>query len=235
MRVGDALQIDHIHWSQGLPAHDMLFHPQLRRPQAAADQGGVGPDALHKGISCALQGRFVFRLPHRAFFLGGYGEGQRPLLAGEKHQTAPRHQVCGPLVQAGPHLHAAGVQRPLVHDLVDLMEGEGSQHRVLGQGPEHIVVHPLSPDHALDPAKVNASFQVAVQDDGPGSEIRAVLKDFLNILRRQGAGEPGFFPGVWYAVHKNPPPLFWIVFQVSGKKSVKTKFSCLPSRFNVLI
>ena len=29
--------------------------------------------------------------------------------------------------------------------------------------------------------------------------------------------------------------LFWIVFQVSGKKSVKTKFSCLPSRFNVLI
>ena len=145
---------------------------------------------------------------------GQHSTGQAGQIAPENKAVVVVHIVDHGKVQP---------QMPLGH--------QGAHVPQLSQGG----IHPLSPDHALDPAKVNASFQVAVQDDGPGSEIRAVLKDFLNILRRQGAGEPGFFPGVWYAVHKNPPPLFWIVFQVSGKKSVKTKFSCLPSRFNVLI
>ena len=105
VRVGDPVQIDHHGRGEGLPSDHMLPDLQLRRPQAAADQGGVGEDGLHKGVPGPLQGGLVLRLPHRPLFLCPYEERECVHPPGKEQDTPAHSQIHCRLIQRGAALY----------------------------------------------------------------------------------------------------------------------------------
>ena len=139
VRVGDAVQIDHIHLGAGLPPHNLLLDLQLGGLQVAADHGGVGADGLHKGLPHPFQGGLVGGLAHPTLLLRDHGEGQNLAFPGKKQHTAARHQVVGHLVQGVPHLGGQVVEGAVAQALEHLVHGYPAQGLVLGQGAEDVV------------------------------------------------------------------------------------------------
>ena len=205
VRVGDAVQPEDIHRGEGLPPHDVLPHLQLRGAETAADQRGVGPQALYKGVSGPLQGGFVFRLAHSALLLCGGGGQQRPGAAGEKDRAAAVDHTAHRPVQAGLH--------PNILIIEDRSRQPRRKVRILRrraasqQGAEDIVIHPLRPGHPHNAAQHRLRPLLSPEPETPERKVRAVMENLGKPLQRQRAGQPRFPPGMRAPIlfHKNRP------------------------------
>ena len=191
LRVGQPLDPQDVHRGDGLAAHQQLLDLQAGSAQAAADQGGVGPDGLHEGVPGPFEGRLVLRLGDRALLLGAGIEGEADGFPGKEQQAVSADEVKHRLVHGGPLLHAQVVEGAVP----DAPDGAGqvphSQGLVLGQGPQHIVAYPLHADHAADVAQGELLCRVAPQVHRPVGEVHAAVKDLLQALQAQGQVDPG--------------------------------------------
>ena len=145
----------------------MLPDFQLRGPHPPADQGGVGAQALYKGVPGPLQGGLVLRLPHRALLLGGYGKDQAVVPPLQKEGAGAVDEGEGHRVHLGLPLGGLGVEGAPLQQGEQLPLGDGGQHGVLGQGAQNVVVEPLRPGLAVDVADGGPALAVPVEENLP--------------------------------------------------------------------
>ena len=176
LRVGDPLQIEHIHLRPGPAAHDVLPDLQLRGLQMPADHGRVGADRLHEGLPYPLQGGFVLRLPHRALLLGGHRQGECIGPPGEKQGAAAQDQVVDHVLQGGPPVGRQVVQRPVLEQGKQFLLRSPAEGGVLGQGPEDIVAQPLVPGHTQQIAHCHRALPVPMEVYLPLHIVHTALK-----------------------------------------------------------
>ena len=194
--VCEAVDGQDVHRGQGLPAHHHLGDAELRGPEAAADQGGVGAEGFHKGVLGPQQGGLVLRGGHRPLFLGGGGVGHHGPVPGEVQDHRPVHQGGGGLVQGGHRPGGLAVDRPPEHPVQGLRPVGGGQGGAGSQGAEDVVVHPLRPHLSLDEVGGGPLGRVPADEDGPPVKVGAAGKPGRQGGAGEGALQPGLPPGV---------------------------------------
>ena len=151
--IGEPLYIEDVHRRDRLAAHHLLTDAQLRGLQVAADDAGIGAQALHKGVPGALEHRLVAGRADGALFLGAHVEGEHRGFPRKEEQTAAVHQIKHRRVQPGTLLRAQVVEGPVLHAVHGLPGSPAAGQRlVLGQRPEHVVADPLHLHHAAEVA-----------------------------------------------------------------------------------
>ena len=196
LRIGGPLQIYNVHRRHTLPARKNLGNLQLWGPEPAADQGGVGPQGLHKGVLGPLQRGLVVRGAHRPLLLCGGKIGHHFSLPREIKDHTAVDQGKDRLVQGGAHLDQLGVDNALRHHAEGRLRGGLPQQLAGGQGAENVVIHPFIADLSVDEKDGGPLLRVPADEDLPLSKVRAVPKNEADVLRRQVPLEPGFLAGV---------------------------------------
>ena len=195
--VGDTFYIENVHRGHRLPPHKGLPDAQLGGPEAAAHQGGVGADGLHKAVHGPFHVRLVVRGRDGPLLLSGGHEGEHLVFSREKQGHPAVDQVKDHLVGGGALLHRQGVQAPLGHAIVGLVQG-GHLRQVLalGQGAEHVVAGPLVAHLSHNVEHLHRPLRVVPQVEGAPPEICTPLKDLGDAVGGEGHGDPGLPWGV---------------------------------------
>ena len=234
LRVGDALQVQHIHQSAGPAARDVLPDLQLRGLQVAADHGGVGADGLHEGLPHPLQGGLVLRLPHGALLLRGHRQGEGVGLPWEEQGAAAQDQIVYHVVQGGPPAGRHIIEGPVLEQGQQLPLRGPAELAVLGQGAEHVIVEPLVPGHAQQVAHGDPPALVPVEVHRPLHVVGTAGKGLLQVFPGKGPVKLGLLPGVGGGLrplrvkHAHLlPPLAGVVF--AGRGAVMWAFPFLSA------
>ena len=166
----------------------------------AADDAGIGAQALHKGVPGALEHRLVAGRADGALFLGAHVEGEHRGFPRKEEQTAAVHQIKHRRVQPGTLLRAQVVEGPVLHAVHGLPGSPAAGQRlVLGQRPEHVVADPLHLHHAAEVAQGERARAALPQGHRTLGEVHAVLEDLLQPFQGQRPVKAGLLPGMGYA------------------------------------
>ena len=196
----DTLYIEDVHRRDRLAAHHLLTDTQLGGLQVAADDAGIGAQALHKGVPGAFEHRLVAGRADGSLFLGAHVEGEHRGFPGKEEQTAAVHQIKHRRVQPGTLLRAQVVEGPVLHAVHGLPGSPAAGQRlVLGQRPEHVVADPLHLHHAAEVAQGERARAALPQGHRTLGEVHAVLEDLLQPFQGQRPVKAGLLPGMGYA------------------------------------
>ena len=180
----NALQIDDVHRSAGLPPHHLLLDPQMGASEPAAHQAGVGAHPFHKGVFPRLSRRLVLRVTNGAFFLRGHAAFQGSVQPLEPQHHRPLHQGKHRLIGAFYLAYRQVVKRPRCQQPETPLQVGLSQSLILGQRAQDIIVYPLRAHHPIHRAQSHHPRRISRQAKFPGSKVHTALK---RILQRRGA------------------------------------------------